>query len=80
LVAELLYQAGFKSAEEVAESELEEILDIEGVSKDRAEALHKSAKEYVAEKRRKEEEDAARAAEQAATAETPVETSQEKEP
>ena len=49
--AELLYQAGFKSAEEVADSELEEILDVEGVSKEKAEALHKSAKEYVAEKR-----------------------------
>jgi N utilization substance protein A len=59
LVAELLYQAGFKSAEEVSESELEEILDIEGVSKEKAEALHKSAKEYVAEKRRLELEAAA---------------------
>jgi transcription termination/antitermination protein NusA len=78
LVAELLYQAGFKSAEEVAESELEEILDIEGVSKDKGEALHKSAKEYVAEKRRKEEEDAAQAAQQAA-AEAAVEVNPEKE-
>src|SRR4029453_16751227 len=41
LVAELLYQAGFKSAEEIADSELEEILDVEGVSKDKAEALYK---------------------------------------
>ena len=49
--AELLYQAGFKSAEEIAESELEDILDVEGISKEKAESLHKSAKEYVAEKR-----------------------------
>ena len=68
LVAELLYQAGFKSAEEIAESELEEILDVEGVSKEKAEALHKSAKEYVAEKQRKEAEEAAIAREQAANA------------
>jgi transcription termination/antitermination protein NusA len=62
--AELLYQAGFKSAEEIAESELEDILDVEGISKEKAESLHKSAKEYVAEKRRKEEEEKANAAEQ----------------
>ncbi|HXG52098.1 MAG TPA: transcription termination factor NusA [candidate division Zixibacteria bacterium] len=62
LVAELLYQAGFKSAEDVAASELEEILEIEGISKEKAEALHKSAREYVAEKRRREEEEAAAAA------------------
>jgi N utilization substance protein A len=68
LVAELLYQAGFKSAEEVADSELEDILDVEGVSKDKAEALHKSAKEYVAEKRRMEQEAQAAAQEAAAQA------------
>jgi N utilization substance protein A len=66
MVAELLYQAGFKSAEEVADSELEEILDVEGVSKDKAEALYKSAREYVAEKQKKEQE--AQAAAQAAAA------------
>ena len=61
--AELLYQAGFKSAEEVAESELEDILDVEGISKEKAESLHKSAKEYVAEKRLQAEEEKANAAE-----------------
>jgi len=71
MAAELLYQAGFKSAEEVSESELEDILDVEGISKEKAEALHKSAKEYVAEKRRKEEEEKAKAQEQAAAAVTP---------
>ncbi len=62
LAGELLYQEGFKSAEDVADSELEEILDVEGISKEKAEALHKSAKEYVAEKRAKEAELAASAA------------------
>jgi N utilization substance protein A len=61
--AELLYQAGFKSAEEVSESELEDILDVEGISKEKAESLHKSAKEYIAEKRLKAEEEKASAGE-----------------
>jgi N utilization substance protein A len=75
--AELLYQEGFKSAEEVAASELAEIMDVEGISPEKAEALHKSAQEYVAEKQRKEaeEEEAARvAAVQAALAPVPEAT------
>jgi N utilization substance protein A len=59
IAAELLYQAGFKSAEDVAQSELEEIMDVEGISKEKAESLHRSAKEYVEEKQRKEAEAAA---------------------
>ena len=67
LVAGVALPAGFKSAEEIADSELEEILDVEGVSKDKAEALHASRpKEYVAEKRKKEQE--AQAAAQATAA------------
>jgi N utilization substance protein A len=62
LAGELLYQEGFKSAEDVADSALEDILDVEGISKEKAEALHKSAKLYVAEKRAKEAELAAIAA------------------
>ena len=34
---------------DVADSEIEDILDVEGISKEKAEALHKSAKQYVAE-------------------------------
>jgi N utilization substance protein A len=60
--AELLYQEGFKSAEDVADSDLADILDVEGISKDKAEALHKSAKQYIEEKRAKEAEAAASAA------------------
>jgi transcription termination/antitermination protein NusA len=71
--AELLYQAGFKSAEEIAESELDDILDVEGISKEKAESLHKSAKEFVAEKRLKAEEEKANAAEQT-TESAPAET------
>ncbi len=69
IAAELLYQAGFKSAEDVAQSELEEIMDVEGISKEKAESLHKSAKEHVEDKQRKEAEAAAqKAAESAAAA------------
>jgi transcription termination/antitermination protein NusA len=68
IVAELLYQAGFKSAEEVAESELEEILDVEGISQEKAETLHKSAQEFVADKRKKEEAEKTQLLQQAALA------------
>ncbi|MGH7831892.1 MAG: transcription termination factor NusA, partial [Candidatus Binatia bacterium] len=57
IVAELLYQAGFKSAEELAEAELETILDIEGIGPEKAQAIYTSSREYVAEKKRKEEEE-----------------------
>jgi N utilization substance protein A len=57
MIAELLYQDGFKSAEELAEAELEEILSIEGIGQEKAEAIYKSAREHVAEKKRKEEEE-----------------------
>jgi N utilization substance protein A len=82
IVAELLYQEGFKSAEEIAASELEDILDVEGVSKEKAEALHKSAKEYVVEKQRKEAEEAAaekqrKEAEEAAAAQVAAEAAQQ---
>jgi transcription termination/antitermination protein NusA len=66
--AELLYQAGFKSAEEVAETDLETIADVDGISPEKAEAIYKSSREYVAEKRRREEEEAKAAAEAAAAA------------
>ncbi len=84
LVAELLYQAGFKSAEEIADSELEEILEVEGIGKEKGEAVHKASQEHVAEKRRKEEEEKAKAAAEAAAepsiSEPPAEAVEEKKP
>ena len=68
LAAELLYQAGFKSAEEIAESDLEEIVDVEGISQEKAETLHKSAQEFVADKRKKEEAEKTLLQQQAALA------------
>jgi N utilization substance protein A len=61
MVAELLYQSGFKSAEELAEADLETILEIDGIGPEKAETIYKSSREYVAEKRRKEEEEKAKA-------------------
>ena len=91
MVAELLYQAGFKSAEELSEADLESIVEVDGISPDKAEAIYKSSREHVAEKRRKEEEEkaekaAAQAATEAAAAEAAAtetgatEESAEKEP
>jgi len=68
MVAELLYQAGFKSAEELAEADLETILEVEGIGPEKAEVIYKSSREYIAEKKRKEEE-------QKASAQTEAETS-----
>ncbi|MFQ5682596.1 MAG: transcription termination factor NusA [Candidatus Binatia bacterium] len=57
MVAELLLQEGFKSAEELAEADLETILSIEGIGQEKAEAIYESSREHVAEKKRKEEEE-----------------------
>ncbi|MBI4529129.1 MAG: transcription termination/antitermination protein NusA [Deltaproteobacteria bacterium] len=56
MVAELLYQDGFKSAEELAEADLETVQQVEGVGREKAETIYKAAREYVAEKRKREEE------------------------
>lgn len=70
MTAELLYQSGFKSAEELAEAELETILEVEGIGPEKAEAIYKSSREYVAEKKRREEEEKALAQAAAESAET----------
>jgi N utilization substance protein A len=77
IAAELLYQGGFKSAEDVAQSDLEEIMDVEGISKEKAESLHKAAKEHVEEKKRKEAEAAALAQQSENAAATEVAASKE---
>jgi N utilization substance protein A len=77
---ELLYQSGFKSAEDVADSDLEEILDVEGISKEKAEALHGSAKQYVAEKRAREAEEAQSAAAAAAAAAAQAASAEQESP
>src|SRR5690242_9974503 len=59
--AELLYQWGFRSSEQLAESE-EESLNIEGMSPERAHQIIYAARDWVANKRRIEAEKAEAAA------------------
>ncbi len=56
MTAELLFQDGFKSAEELAETDLETILAVEGIGAEKAEVVYKASREHVAEKKRIEEE------------------------
>jgi len=51
VMAELLYQSGFKSAEDLAEAELESIGEIDGVEPERAESILAAARQYVEEER-----------------------------
>jgi N utilization substance protein A len=66
VTAELLYQDGFKSAEELAGADIERVTQVEGVSTDKATGIVKSAQAHVEQKRLEAE---ARAAEDAAAAE-----------
>src|SRR5215468_2200497 len=59
--AELLYQWGFRSAEQLAETP-EESFDVEGISPERARQLIMGAREWVARKRAEEEAAAAASA------------------
>lgn len=73
VIAELLYQSGFKSAEDLAEADLESVSDIDGIEPERAETILAAARGYV------EEERARAAAEEAAAidagvTEAPAET------
>ncbi|MGH7907629.1 MAG: transcription termination factor NusA [Candidatus Binataceae bacterium] len=56
--AELLYQWGFRTAEQLAEAE-EESLNIEGISPERARQIITAARSHVSAKRKAEEEKAA---------------------
>ncbi len=59
--AELLYQWGFRSAEQLAEAS-EDTFEVEGITPDRAHQLIHAAREWVATRKRLEEEKAAQAA------------------
>ncbi len=56
MVAELLYQAGYKSAEELAEADLEAIQEVDGIAADKAEAIHQASKAHVEELKKLEEQ------------------------
>lgn len=64
VTAELLMQHGFRSAEEVAEEEVEAVAEVEGIDAQRAAEIVEAARAHVAEKRAREEAEA-RAAEAA---------------
>jgi N utilization substance protein A len=66
VTAEYLLQEGFKSAEKVAESDVESLSDVEGIDADKAEAIIQAAREHVAALRQAEAEAAAAAAAEAA--------------
>ena len=67
VTAELLYQNGFKSAEEVAASDEPTIGDIDGIGPDKVASILETVRSYVATKR--EEEAAAKLVAEAAAAE-----------
>jgi hypothetical protein len=68
VTAELLYQNGFKAAEELAASDEETVGDIEGIGPERAGGILTAAREHVARKREEEALAAATAATAAAAA------------
>jgi N utilization substance protein A len=70
VAAELLYQNGFKSAEDVAQSDENGLADVEGIGAEKAVNILKASRELVEEKRKQAALDAARAAEEAAAAAT----------
>jgi N utilization substance protein A len=56
VTAELLYQNGFKSAEELADSDEETVGEIDGIGPERAGGILAAAREHVARKRAEEEQ------------------------
>jgi transcription termination/antitermination protein NusA len=70
VTAELLYQNGFKSAEEVAQSDEESIGDVDGIGAERAPAILAAARERVEQTRAEEAAAAAQAAAAAVEAAT----------
>src|ERR1700686_1081317 len=63
--AELLYQWGFRSSEQLAEAD-ENAFDVEGISAERAQQIINAAREWVLEKKTRQEEAKAAAAQAAA--------------
>lgn len=72
VMAELLYQSGFKSAEDLADAEAATINEITGIEPEKALAILEASTKHVEEER----ERAARAAEEAARAEAGAEAEQ----
>jgi N utilization substance protein A len=79
LTAELLYQSGFKSAEEVAQADIQSVADIDGIGTERAPAVVESARQHVEVLRQEAERAAAQEAERAAAQEVERAAAQEVE-
>jgi len=62
VTAELLYQYGFKSAEELAASDVETVGEVEGIGPERADPILAAAREHVAQQQAEAEAAAAEAA------------------
>jgi N utilization substance protein A len=73
VMAELLYQSGFKSAEDLADAELDSIGDIDGIEPEKAESILASARRSVEEARLLAAAQEAAAADEATEAETTAE-------
>ncbi len=69
VAAELLYQNGFKSAEELALADEQALAEVEGLGPEKAASILKAARAYVEAKQREAEAAAAAAAEEGAEAE-----------
>ena len=61
VMAELLYQSGFKSAEDLAEAEVESVGEIDGIEPDKAESIVAATRAYVEEERLRAEAEALQA-------------------
>ena len=69
VTAELLYQNGFRSAEEVAQADEQTLADVEGLGPEKAGTILKAVRVYVEKKQQEEAERGEEAAEEAAPAE-----------
>jgi transcription termination/antitermination protein NusA len=76
VAAELLYQNGFKSAEEVAQADEPALAEIEGLGPEKIASILKAARAYVEVKQREAEEAAAAAAAQQAAQELEAQTAE----
>jgi transcription termination/antitermination protein NusA len=73
MTAELLYQQGFKTAEEVAAADVEDLLEVDGLSEEKATAILQAARDHLVVAAEPE-------AELEAEPETQLETASEAEP
>src|SRR5262249_44325709 len=79
VTAELLYQYGFKSAEDLAASDVETVGEVDGVGPERAETILEAAREHVIRQREAAEAAAAESAAEPPPSVPPVATESDEE-